>query len=139
MSKTLQAAAQADFYDLLQLVYALAGDSIFFKNPSGSIRGTEKPGPNYASRPCPLCVALNTLDSVKGAHFPAGQLIRIEEYEFGDFRFGGSSVLRESSNECPGWKEFIEVADHPIDYFTYQGQEDLAEKRRLMEQVLCGT
>lgn len=138
MSKTLQAAAQADFYDLLQLVYAVAEPG-FYVSKSGSIRHASKHAPGATSNPCPLCAALNGLDSVKGALFPAGQLIRIEEYEFGDFRFGGSSVLRESANDCPGWKEFIEVADHPVDYFTYQGQEDLAEKRRLMEQVLCGT
>lgn len=138
MSKTLQSAAQADFYDLLQLVYALAEPG-FYVSKSGSIRHARKHNPLASTNPCPLCAALNELDSVRGALFPAGQLIRIEGYEFGDFRFGGAQVLCESSNECPGWKEFITVADYPVDYFTYRGQEDLAEKRRLMEQVLCGS
>lgn len=138
MSKTLQAAAQADFYDLLQLVYAVAEPG-FYVTKSGSIRHAIKHDPRAATNPCPLCAALNSLDTIKGALFPAGQLIRIEEYEFGDYRFGGSQVLRESGAECPGWKEFIAVADHPIDYFEYKGQTELAEKRRLMEQVLCGT
>lgn len=138
MSKTLQAAAKADFYDLLQLVYALAEPG-FYVTKSGSIRHATKHAPGAASNPCPLCAALNGLDSIQGALFPAGQLIRIEEYEFGDFRFGGSGVLRESGTDCPGWQEFIAIADHPISYFEYRGDYELAEKRRLMEQVLCGT
>lgn len=130
----LQHAYDATFEELLQLAYALKLPGEFVTTSTGSIRQRE-PMVNYRARACPLCATFNELFDIRGAQYPAQQLIRQVQYDGlspEDFRFWGTVLLSQTGpTATTGWKQFIDAADN-----TDPSEEGKA-RNQLMREVLC--
>lgn len=130
----LQHAYEATFEELLQLAYALKRPGEFVTTITGSIRQRE-PMVSYRARSCPLCATFNELFDIRGAQYPAQQLIRQVQRDGlspWDFRFWGTVQLSQAGpTAAAGWAQFIAAADN-----TDKSEEGQA-RNQLMQEVLC--